>query len=123
MIAAVACEIGEESNANRLVIAPDSPKSEALLDLAGTLDVDSITYLEKNNKCTLSMPVYEYEDDGLHQQFAYRYNISSPREYSKKTHVYEQAKNAVRNGAKSQVAFDMKLARRWFFSFFYKDVS
>lgn len=123
MIAAVACEIGEDSNASKLVIEPDSSKNEALLDLADTLDVDSITYREKNDKCTLLMSVYEDNDNDVHQQFAYRYNVSSPRQYMAKVHSYEQVQSAVSEAGKSQVAFDMKLARRWFFSFFYKDVS
>ena len=69
------------------------------------------------------MPVFENENNAAHQQFAYRYNVSSPRQYNPEKHSYEQVKSAVSEGNKSQVAFDMKLARRWFFSFFYKNVS
>ena len=123
MIAAVACEIGRESDAAKLSIKPDTAKSEALLDLASTVEVDSITYREKNDKCSLSMPVFENENNAAHQQFAYRYNVSSPRQYNPEKHSYEQVKSAVSEGNKSQVAFDMELARRWFFSFFYKNVS
>ncbi|AXR05109.1 hypothetical protein [Salinimonas sediminis] len=120
MIAAVACEIGHNEAADEYTIQPDTPTSQALIDLADTVSVDEITYYEEKGKCTLAMPVFEHADDKVHEQFAYRYNVAEPVAYQPAQHTYEHALETVKKGNQQQVSFDMTLTPRWFFSFFYQ---
>ena len=76
MLAAVACEVGEETPANTLTIQPDTDKTQALVELAATVHVEQINYRDVNGNCTLAMPVFEDETSQNREHFAYRFNIT-----------------------------------------------
>ncbi len=120
MLAAVACEVGEETPASTLTIEPDTDKTQALVELAATVHVEQINYRDVNGNCTLAMPVFEDETSQNREHFAYRFNITRPVGFDPHRHGYEEAIEQVKSGVRQKVAFDMRLARRWFFSFLYQ---
>ncbi len=120
MIATIACEIGEEIGQPSYAIRGKTAEEETLLELADRVNVEAISYQEINGKCELSMPVWESELQNKHQQFAYRYNINKPSPFNARSHRYKQIVKSVKEGKAKSVLFDMKLSKRWFFSFMYR---
>ncbi|QPG05496.1 hypothetical protein IT774_15595 [Salinimonas marina] len=120
MLAAVACEVGEQTPANSLTIQPDTDKTQALVELAATVHVEQINYRDVEGKCALAMPVFDHNSSKHREHFAYRCNLSRPVGFDPDRHGYEEAIEQVQNGIKQKVVFDMRLARRWFFSFVYQ---
>lgn len=121
MIASIACNIGGEYGADIVAISPDSSRNQTLLELADTVNIEQIEYRQTEGKCALTMPVYEDEDPALFEQFAYRYNVTDPTSYDSSIHAYDLAVRQVEQDGTDDIEFDMKLAKRWFFSFTYKE--
>lgn len=119
MIAAVACEVGQQSGQDKLTISAATEKSEAVLELAQTVDVESIRYTDEAGRCNLAMPVYDSRQGNMRERFMYRYNLATPAHYQRRQHSYEKAIHEVNSGIRPQIAFDMPLTKRWFFSFLY----
>ncbi|QJR80673.1 hypothetical protein CA267_007700 [Alteromonas pelagimontana] len=120
MIAKMACDIGKEQSVSRYSLEGQSEREDVVLELADTLGINSITYQKKSENCTLLMPVWEDDSTEIQQQFAYRYNISEPRHFDAEFHQYDAIASRISEGKADEVAFDMKLAKRWFFSLLYR---
>ncbi|NMH60865.1 hypothetical protein [Alteromonas ponticola] len=122
MIATIACEIGEKSDLPSYAISGNTEEEQTLLELADRVNVKVISYQRINNRCQLSMPVWNGEQDDRQQQFAYRYNIRKPMPYNAAIHRFEQIDESVINDKfpSKAVLFDMKLSKRWFFSLIYR---
>ncbi|MCW8109125.1 hypothetical protein OPS25_11515 [Alteromonas ponticola] len=119
MIATIACDIGEKTGLRSYAINGKTEQEKTLLELAERINVEAISYVEASGKCQLSMPVWKGYLDDSHQLFAYRYNISAPRPYNAALHRYQQIrdKEGTQTEKSKSVLFDMKLSKRWFFSF------
>ncbi|WP_156824177.1 hypothetical protein [Salinimonas chungwhensis] len=122
MIAALACDSGEESGADEIAITSDSSVNQTLLALADTMNIENIIYRQADGRCALTMRIYEDEYATGYEQFAYRYNVPDPAPYNPITHNYDTAVEKIEQGAIDEIDFDMKLAKRWYFSFSYKDI-
>ncbi|WP_218312428.1 hypothetical protein [Alteromonas antoniana] len=117
MIASLACDIGKRSQQATYEITGENKKEEELLALAQSVDIDAITVVRESERCRLSMPVWEATDDTVWTRYAYRYNVKLPHPYLQEKHDYQQITSSVSQKRPSSMGFDMKLSRKWFFSF------
>ncbi|MCU7553412.1 hypothetical protein OCL06_02230 [Alteromonas sp. ASW11-19] len=116
MIASKACDIAKEEGKAKYEVSRAKEKETALLDMAQSVSVNAIHVEHKEERCYLSMPVWETQKDNVESQFAYRYNVTSPSPYLQQQHDYQNVVQAVEQKKPNNLQFDMQLSSKWFFT-------
>lgn len=116
MIASKACDIAKEDGKAKYVVSRAKEKDSALLEMAQSVSVNAIHVEHRDERCFLSMPVWQTNKDDVESQFAYRYNVLSPTPYLQQRHDYQAVLHAVTQKKPKQLSFDMQLSSKWFFT-------